>query len=211
MEVGGGDTMDEPMMACANDAGATFLMITHFSAFRQTWRRTDHSHNRRWRTGPVSIPPPPLMDDELIKALDRVLSLSGGDSEKGNVRPPKPLHIVIEVSTASKALKERYDSPTPHFHPPSPHIIYRTIARRGQSGARSLATPSSFSCSSISSTCSSVSSPTLSSEKVSLPGVLDPLPTHAPPPTHSHTARTPPRQAKQPWNVFPPTPGSPET
>ena len=47
------------------------------------------------------------MDDELIKALDRVLTLSGGDLEGGKFFHSHRLHTETKISVATEALKER--------------------------------------------------------------------------------------------------------
>ena len=47
------------------------------------------------------------MDEELIRAIDRVLSLSGGDLVKGEQFPCLTLSSQTETSQATAALNER--------------------------------------------------------------------------------------------------------
>ena len=74
-----------------DNAQAIFVMAPVPRPSSQQRRRTDHSRNcpgaqttRNRTSGAHHLSPlSPPMDDELAKALDTVLSLSGGDVKKG--------------------------------------------------------------------------------------------------------------------------------
>ena len=122
-----------------------------------------HSHHG------CSLLTPSLMDDKLIKALDRVLTLSGGDLEGGTFKFARfhPLHTETKFSVATEALKERCVHPYPQ-HLTRPLTAHRIASRRRKRGTSSLATPSS--------SCSTVSSPTLTESLLESP--LPPLTFH---------------------------------